>query len=632
MVGSEVFGFGVDASGTPTSTPVATSTTGADGSYTLTFSTTPTGAILIFTAGGTFVSEEDSASIDAAPLYLLVPSLSPGQTIEINPLTDLIFWRAIGEVAQNESPLLTALSNANTFIKNVYGLGTSPDLLIPSYLPSDFMSPATDAGKLGLVLGAIINEDQLLCPSSPGGLITALAQDIVDGVFDGKEFGVTISYCNGNLPALAGTAMFEDALSGAFGLQLVSRAFAFGGAGNILRANGVSPSDVASSGGLGAINNGILQAIPSPVNSMTPGPPMGTPTPTITQAQDREGATATLLRDGRVLIAGGFSSQAETVRNDAVLYNSTNKTFSTVSNTMSTTREFATATLLPNGKVLIAGGRTQSSLITNTTDLFDPSSNTFTQGPNMSAEREHAAAVLLSNGDVLIAGGDSGSGALNSSDIYTPAPAPNVGTFNNGPTMSAARTALMATILSDGTALFAGGNNNSGTTLNSAEIFNPGSGSPTFSLVTNSMIAARAFGTATLLPDGNVLIAGGLVAGDGTHALKTTDLFLAQNGQFQNPRTASSTMMNVARGNMAASLTAGGTVIISGGDTVGGGAGLSSTELYFMGTDSFSASPLSLSSGRGLPTSTLLLDGQVLIAGGVNANFTTTNSTDLYTP
>src|SRR5262249_47739130 len=138
---------------------------------------------------------------------------------------------------------------------------------------------------------------------------------------------------------------------------------------------------------------------------------------------------------------------------------------------MSTSREFATATLLANGKVLIAGGLDgpEDNPVTQTTDIFDPTTDTFTPGPNMSSAREHAAAVALSNGTVLIAGGDSGdSTALSSTDLYNS----STNTFNSGggPAMNHPRTQLMATTLYTGDAVFAGGENQSASD-NTAEVY-----------------------------------------------------------------------------------------------------------------------------------------------------------------
>jgi large repetitive protein len=151
----------------------------------------------------------------------------------------------------------------------------------------------------------------------------------------------------------------------------------------------------------------------------------------------------------------------------------------------------------------------------------------------------------------------------------------------------------------------------------------------------------REQGTATLLPNGNVLIAGGLTTSKSgaLTATNTTELFVAASGAFQSPRsTTTQTTMNVARANMAATLAPNGMVFIAGGDSTPGGAGLGSTELYAASTDTFAAtSTVSLSVARAFPTATLLTGGQVLIAGGLigpptSAPSGTTNTTDLYTP
>ena len=69
--------------------------------------------------------------------------------------------------------------------------------MLPDYTVAGI---GTDAGKLGLILGALINEDQHLCPGSPGELVTALALDIVSGVFNGRYAGLPVPYCGGALP------------------------------------------------------------------------------------------------------------------------------------------------------------------------------------------------------------------------------------------------------------------------------------------------------------------------------------------------------------------------------------------------------------------------------------------------
>jgi hypothetical protein len=457
-------------------------------------------------------------------------------------------------------------------------------------------------------------------------------------VFDGKTFGAPVSYCgSGTLPAIAGTSDFQDALAGLYGLQLTTRGFVFGGTNNALTLNGVTPSQTSPS--VAGINSAIMQAT-TITNTITGGPTMGTGT-----TQDRAGATATLLQNGMVLIAGGASSNSDVgVRQDAVLYNPTTNSFSTPIS-MIAPREFATATLLPNGQVLIAGGVATTAVnppppATPTTELFNPASNTFVPGPSMFAAREHAAAVALSNGTVLIAGGDPGQGldAVDTTDIYNS----STNIFTSGPTMNRKRTQLMATTLYTGDALFAGGEAD-GSPENTAEIYNLNNN--TFSLISGPMAltTGREQGTVTLLPNGNVLVAGGFTSNldGGLVVTNTTELFLTASGAFQIPRsTTTQTTMIVARANMTATLAPNGSVLIAGGDSSAGGAGLVTTELYSASTDTFAATNTVLLGegkiGRALQTATLLTNGQVLIAGGLTSfppgGTVTTSTTDLYTP
>jgi hypothetical protein len=632
MAGSTVQVINVNpANGANSGSPIGTATTNASGGYTLAISPPPTGPVRIEVAGGTFVSEQDGSTIaNPTPLTVLLPSLPAGTTsVDLNPLTLFVDLSTVADIAQGKS-FSAALGAATAKVQGTYGLVSNPDTLTPDYTASGVGS---DAGNLGLILGALINEDQLLCPSTPGGLALSLGTDLSDGVFDGKAFGAPVSYCgSGTLPAIAGTSNFQDSLAGLYGLQLTTRGFVFGGPNNVLTLNGVTPSQTSIAG----INSAIRQAT-TVTNTIAAGPTMGT-------SQDRAGATATLLQNGMVLIAGG-SSTSSSVRADAVLYNPTTDTFSTLASKMSTSREFATATLLGNGQVLIAGGLDGpgDNPVTQTTDIFDPTTDTFTPGPNMTSAREHAAAVALSNGTVLIAGGDSASSAnaLGTTDIYDTAT--NTFAGGGGPAMNHARTQLMATTLYSGDALFAGGDSD-GTSDNTAEIYSLKNN--TFSTpVAMALSSGREQGTATLLPNGNVLIAGGLTrsATGGLTATNTTELFLAASGAFQSPRsTTTQTTMNVARANMTASLAPNGAVFIAGGDSSPGGVGLMTTELYSASTDTFATSDTVLlgegTFGRAFHTATLLTNGQVLIAGGfigptpTSAGSGTTNTTDLYTP
>jgi hypothetical protein len=128
----------------------------------------------------------------------------------------------------------------------------------------------------------------------------------------------------------------------------------------------------------------------------------------------REFHTATLLPSGKVLIAGGFTGAGYT--NTADLFDPTIGTFVATSNTMTSAREFHTATLLPSGRVLIAGGFTGAGY-TNTADLYDPASGTIGATSNMTLLRDGHTATLLQSSKVLITGGFNGS-PTNTAELF----------------------------------------------------------------------------------------------------------------------------------------------------------------------------------------------------------------------
>ncbi len=132
---------------------------------------------------------------------------------------------------------------------------------------------------------------------------------------------------------------------------------------------------------------------------------------------------AALLPDGKVLIAGG-SLDDRTTLSSAALYDPATNDWTDVA-PMASPRSNATATLMPNGKVLVAGGEAASGGIyptyLRTAELFDPASNTWSPAPSMAEERANASATLLSDGRVLVAGGTVDAfDSTASAEIYTP--------------------------------------------------------------------------------------------------------------------------------------------------------------------------------------------------------------------
>ena len=194
--------------------------------------------------------------------------------------------------------------------------------------------------------------------------------------------------------------------------------------------------------------------------------------------------TATLLLDGRVLVAGGDSSYlpGQTAESSAELYDPTNGAFSPAGN-MATPRDGHTATLLPNGKVLIAGGGPRingAGYSLASAELYDPTTGTFARTGDMNVERTLHTATLLNDGKVLIAGGLRRVVGSSLSDITFLASAelydPLTATFSATGSMNDA-LADTATLLANGKVLITRGNPDGPPPyLSSAELYDPSTG------------------------------------------------------------------------------------------------------------------------------------------------------------
>jgi hypothetical protein len=303
---------------------------------------------------------------------------------------------------------------------------------------------------------------------------------------------------------------------------------------------------------------------------------------TTPRAQFTASLLSTGTNSGDVLLAGGFAdASSDTGLNSAELYNPTAGTF-TATSPMTEVRVDHTATVLQNGQVLLTGGRTGTGTgqVSQTAELYNPATGTFTATGSMTTPRWNHTATLLNNGSVLIAGGRTTAGTyLDTAEIYNPTTA----AFTAVPgTMSSPREAHTATLLDDGTVLLVGGGDASSgflTVTASADIYDPKTN--TLTPLTASLSVARAYHTATLLTDGTVLIAGGGNSSD------------PSVGEFQ---------------------------------------ALSSVEIYdpILQTFSFAAS---LNFGRGYQTATLINAGAVLTEGGfngTNSDYTILASAELY--
>jgi len=228
-------------------------------------------------------------------------------------------------------------------------------------------------------------------------------------------------------------------------------------------------------------------------------------TPTGSMVSPRYSHTATQLPDGRVLIAGGFSFKvvngtvtANTNLADAEIYDPATGAFSPTGR-MSVGRQQHMAALLPDGRVLVAGGFSTAGLVG--AEVFDPGTNTFSTTGDMQEARYSATATALSNGKILIAGGLNGQTFRSSAEVYDPAS----GTFSFTGSMVEGRNRHTASLLNDGQVLVAGGRGTAGNLI-SAELYDPVTG--LFSQA-SSMTEARNGHTATQLANGRILVTGG---------------------------------------------------------------------------------------------------------------------------
>lgn len=350
----------------------------------------------------------------------------------------------------------------------------------------------------------------------------------------------------------------------------------------------------------------------------------------------RYGNAATLLPNGKVLVAAGYGGPTSTWLASAELYDPATGTF-TATGSLATARVDAASALLPNGKVLIAGGQNASGWLASA-ELYDPTTGTFSPTGNMPFGTDSQTATLLQTGKVLLVNGpsallyDPAAGTFSSTgslvnthydhtatllpngkvliaggyyfatlataELYDPAS----GTFASTGNLGAARISHTSTLLANGKVLVAGGQQlteTGSTPLGSAELYDPALG--TFS-PTGNLTTVRRYHSSTLLPSGKVLLASG---SDAAVDVPSAELYDPAAGTF-----AATGSMAVGRGRHSATLLANGRVVVIGGTAI-------TNELYDADSGTFSATG-SLAAARERHTATMLPNGKVLIAGGTS--------------
>lgn len=321
--------------------------------------------------------------------------------------------------------------------------------------------------------------------------------------------------------------------------------------------------------------------------------------------------TATLLTNGKILVTGGVGvNDNRSGLSGAEIYDPAASAF-TRAGDMNTRRAGHTATLLTNGRVLITGGSVIENWETGSSsaEIYDAETGRFISTGNMTMPRSGHRATLLADGRVLITGGlgtDADSPWLRSAEIYDPAN----GTFTATGSMNRRRADHTATLLKNGQVLITGGfslSDKPDRATSGAEIYNPDTGRFT---PTGGMMSERFKHSAVLLPDGRVLIVGGVevVFDRQQRFYASAEVYDPARGRFSAAGSLSIPRHKITDSSV---LLKNGKVLIAGG-----GWGV---EVYDPVTGSFSALAGGMNVSRYFSTATLLVDGEVVIIGGYSA-------------
>jgi N-acetylneuraminic acid mutarotase len=331
----------------------------------------------------------------------------------------------------------------------------------------------------------------------------------------------------------------------------------------------------------------------------------------------RGSQTATLLPNGKVLVVGG--SQAIRAVASAELFDPKTRSWQ-AAGSLDAPRWGHTATLLRNGKVLIVGGNQgpgDELEPLSSAELYDPRTNSWSLTAPMHTPRAFHSATLLADGRVLVAGGhtfwgDAG-GTLVSTELYDPVS----DSWSRGPDMKTPRAQHAAVLLADGRLLAIGGTSGVGVgeasgEWRTAEIYDPSTNSWAYAA---SMQYGRVLPSANLLPDGRVL-----VSGDDGINYRTAELYdptrdrwsMVPNGGFGRAESATAQLRD-------------------GNVLVAGGIGEMSSQVFDWRSNKWQSAG-DLTTLRASATATLLPDGRVLVAGGFGRLVTPWTSAELYDP
>jgi len=319
--------------------------------------------------------------------------------------------------------------------------------------------------------------------------------------------------------------------------------------------------------------------------------------PVAPMAETRASHTATLLPDGKVLVAGGFRKAAD---GRTQLYSATSELYDPAARRfgpgprLATARAGHTASLLTDGSVLVAGGWAGAAAPLVSTEIYVRGA--FVPGPDLDSPRGGHTATRLADGRVLVVGGEGATTAV----LYEP----SARRFRPAAAPSVPRAGHTATLLPDGRVLVAGGARGRGEIEASAEIYDPAADRWT---PAGSLATARYKHAAVLLADGRVLVIGGSDSSDWKGQLDSAEIYDPKVGRFAAADKLVARRFKLHEG--VARLPDGRVVVAGGSRTV---------EIFDPATGRFSAAGTLDGEGY-FDTVTALGDGGVLVAGGYDA-------------
>ena len=361
---------------------------------------------------------------------------------------------------------------------------------------------------------------------------------------------------------------------------------------------------------------------------------IGNWTTTSNLSQARSNSASVLLPDGRILLIGGDGGSG--ALSSAELFGTDGAVTPAAAMNVARSRHFAV--VMSDSRVLVGGGTTTGGATTNSAEIYDPTANSWTQINSLTSARANATAALLQDGRVLIAGGDNAGTPSNTIEIYDP----STGDFSFAGTLSSPRTQHAMAVLQDGRALIVGGTDGTNP-LASSDIFDPSSG--TNASAGPNLTSARYAASATTLLNGQVAVVGG--AGTDTSGNKTDlasiEIFDPTAGSFS---TASAVLTTAREAHQAFLLPNNNNVLITGGTS--GGAALASVEMLTPqistsnGAWTYAVSATgTMNSARAAatgavnqangPTSVVSpKPGYLIVGGGTDANGSTLATTEVY--